>query len=158
MGDSIDNIPGVRGVGEKTAVKLSRSSASVAKVYDNLTLISGKLRETLAGGRKEALLSRELVVLNREVPVELEIERFVRVRAGLAEAARAVDGVEFSRLLKGCRWTPAPVADAAPSRRSRPRRGPRVAREGAGGRSDRDRLIGDARPPTPKMPGPRGLS
>src|SRR5687767_9448546 len=60
MGDSIDNIPGVRGVGEKTAVKLITQFGSVAKVYDNLTLISGKLRETLAGGRKEALLSREL--------------------------------------------------------------------------------------------------
>src|SRR6185503_19725962 len=57
MGDSIDNIPGVRGVGEKTAVKLITQYGSVNKLYDNLTLINGKLRETLATGRKEALLS-----------------------------------------------------------------------------------------------------
>ncbi len=56
MGDSIDNVPGVKGVGEKTAVKLIGQYGSVARLYDNLTLIPGKLRETLAVGRKHALL------------------------------------------------------------------------------------------------------
>src|SRR5207302_1269058 len=68
MGDSIDNIPGVKGIGEKTAVKLIAQYGSVDKLYDNLTLIAGKLRETLALGRKQALLSRELALVNRHVP------------------------------------------------------------------------------------------
>ena len=48
MGDSIDNIPGVKGVGEKTAVKLIGQFGGVEKLYENLTLVGGKLRETLA--------------------------------------------------------------------------------------------------------------
>src|SRR5207245_1148401 len=73
MGDTIDNIKGVRGVGEKTAVKLIAQYGSVDRLYENLTLIPGKLRETLAAGRKDALLSRELALLNRQVPVAIDL-------------------------------------------------------------------------------------
>src|SRR5690242_21734487 len=52
MGDSIDNIPGVKGVGEKTAVTLISQYGSVERLYDNLTLIPGNRRETLAPGRQ----------------------------------------------------------------------------------------------------------
>src|SRR5688572_28958908 len=76
MGDSIDNIPGVKGVGEKTAVKLVSQFGSVEKIYDNLTLIPGKLRETLAVSRKQALLSRELATVRRTVPLTLDLETF----------------------------------------------------------------------------------
>src|SRR6267378_2863481 len=65
MGDSIDNIPGVPGVGEKTAAKLIGQFGGVTRLYENLSLVPGKLRETLAVGRKDALLSRELALLNR---------------------------------------------------------------------------------------------
>ncbi|HEY3067967.1 MAG TPA: 5'-3' exonuclease H3TH domain-containing protein, partial [Methylomirabilota bacterium] len=63
MGDAIDNIPGVHGVGEKTAVKLVNQFGGVDRLYENLSLVAGKLRETLAAGRKHALLSRELAIL-----------------------------------------------------------------------------------------------
>src|SRR5262245_65238886 len=63
MGDSIDNIPGVPGVGEKTAVKLVTQFGSVEKLYENLHLVAGKLRETLAANRAKALLSRELATV-----------------------------------------------------------------------------------------------
>src|SRR6266571_5151172 len=78
MGDAIDNIPGVKGVGEKTAVKLIAQFGSVARLYENLTLVGGKLRETLAGARKEALLSRELAVVRRDVPLVFDLEAFRR--------------------------------------------------------------------------------
>ncbi|MBI5629039.1 MAG: DNA polymerase I, partial [Candidatus Rokubacteria bacterium] len=55
VGDSIDNIPGVPGVGRQTAVKLIGQFGSVERLYDNLTLVPGKLRETLAAHRKQAL-------------------------------------------------------------------------------------------------------
>ena len=48
MGDAIDNIPGVRGIGEKTAVKLVNQFGGVERLYENLSLVAGKLRETLA--------------------------------------------------------------------------------------------------------------
>ena len=92
MGDSIDNIPGVKGVGEKTAVKLVSQFGWVDRLYENLTLVGGKLRETLAGARKQALLSRELAVLARSAPVTLDLEAFRLRGAGLAAAARALDG------------------------------------------------------------------
>ena len=57
MGDSIDNIPGVPGVGEKTAVRLISQFGSVERLYENLTLVPGKVRETLAVNRQQALLS-----------------------------------------------------------------------------------------------------
>jgi DNA polymerase-1 len=154
MGDSIDNIPGVRGIGEKTAVKLITQFGSVAKVYDNLTLVSGKLRETLAGGRKDALLSRELVVLNREVPVELEIERFVRVEPDWPKLRGLWMEMEFARLLKELPVTTAPVADAGPVDALESEDAVRawLAKVPADDLIAID-WIGDARPPTPKMQG-----
>ena len=92
MGDAIDNIPGVKGVGEKTAVKLVSQFGSVDRLYENLTLVGGKLRETLAASRKQAILSRELAVLARSAPVDARPRRLPSGGAGLAAAARAVDG------------------------------------------------------------------
>ncbi|MGH7309611.1 MAG: DNA polymerase I [Candidatus Rokuibacteriota bacterium] len=100
MGDSIDNIPGVHGVGEKTAVKLIGQFGSVSKLYENLSLVGGKLRETLAAGRKEALLSRELALLNHEVPIAVELEAFRRVEPDWTRLRALWMEMEFSRLLK----------------------------------------------------------
>jgi DNA polymerase-1 len=76
MGDSIDNIPGVPGIGEKTAVKLINQFGSVERLYENLTLVPGKLRETLAANRQQALLSRELATVSTRVPIEQGLEAF----------------------------------------------------------------------------------
>jgi DNA polymerase-1 len=100
MGDSIDNIPGVKGVGEKTAVKLVSQFGSVDKIYDNLTLIPGKLRETLAVSRKQALLSRELATVSRSVPLTLELEAFRLVQPDWTKLRALWMEMEFTRLLK----------------------------------------------------------
>jgi DNA polymerase-1 len=100
MGDSIDNIPGVRGVGEKTAVKLLSQFGSLDRLYDNLVLVPGKLREALAANRKQALLSRELATVSRQVPVELDLDSF-RLREPNWPKLRALwTEMEFSRLLR----------------------------------------------------------
>ena len=78
MGDSIDNIPGVPGVGQKTAVRLIGQFGSVERLYDNLTLVPGKLRETLAANRKQALLSRELATVRASVPLSEDLSTFRR--------------------------------------------------------------------------------
>ena len=111
MGDTIDNIKGVRGVGEKTAVKLIGQYGSVDRLYENLTLIPGKLRETLAAGRKDALLSRELALLNREVPVALDLDAFRRVEPDWAKLRQLWMEMEFTRLVKEL---PPPAPQAAP--------------------------------------------
>src|SRR3989442_1131019 len=107
MGDSIDNIKGVHGVGEKTAVKLVGQFGSVARLYEHLPLVGGKLRETLAAGRKDAFLSRELATLNRDVPLGFDLETFRRVEPDWTRLRALWMELEFTRLLKDL---PAPVA------------------------------------------------
>lgn len=71
MGDSSDNIPGVPGVGEKTAVKLIREYADLENVLANINQISGpKLRENLTNFKEQALLSKELATIDCNVPME----------------------------------------------------------------------------------------
>jgi len=116
MGDTIDNIKGVRGVGEKTAVKLIAQYGSVERLYENLTLIPGKLRETLAAGRKDALLSRELALLNRQVPVAVDLDAFRRVEPDWTKLRQLWMEMEFTRLVKELP-PPPPQAPPEPSQR-----------------------------------------
>ncbi len=113
MGDHIDNIPGVHGVGEKTAVKLIGQFGGVDGIYANLSLVGGKLRETLAAGRKDALLSRELALLNRQVPLEFDLERFRRGEPDWTKLRALWMEMEFSRLLKDLP-PPAPTTSGEP--------------------------------------------
>lgn len=73
MGDSSDNIPGVKGVGEKTATRLIAEHGSVAGVYEHLDAIKGALRDKLAAERDSAFLSRNLAHIQRDVPVTLDL-------------------------------------------------------------------------------------
>ncbi len=75
MGDSSDNIPGVAGVGEKTAIKLIQQYENITNLYEHLDEISGKkLKENLVAGKENAFLSRELVTIDRHVPISLDFE------------------------------------------------------------------------------------
>jgi DNA polymerase-1 len=74
MGDKSDNIPGVYGVGEKTATKLLKTYGSLAEVYEHLDEVSSRFRSRLEEGREEAFLSRQLAKIVREAPVELELD------------------------------------------------------------------------------------
>ncbi|WP_174521903.1 DNA polymerase I [Halalkalibacter krulwichiae] len=75
MGDSSDNIPGVPGVGEKTALKLLKEFGTVEKVLDSIDQISGKkMKEKLEENREQALMSKELATIFLEVPFETELE------------------------------------------------------------------------------------
>ncbi|WP_283153891.1 DNA polymerase I [Guptibacillus hwajinpoensis] len=74
MGDNSDNIPGVPGVGEKTALKLLKQFGTVDAVYESLDKVSGKkLKEKLEENRDQAMMSKELVTIFKETPLELGI-------------------------------------------------------------------------------------
>ena len=74
-GDSSDNIPGVPGVGEKTAIDLIKQFGSLEKVLDNAQQIKkSKLKENLTQAREDALLSKRLVTLDLHVPLDWRIE------------------------------------------------------------------------------------
>ena len=75
MGDTSDNIPGVAGVGEKTAIKLLKQFETVEGVYDNIESVSGKkLKEKLENSHDDALMSKDLATINCESPIEVNLE------------------------------------------------------------------------------------
>ncbi|MFD2370039.1 DNA polymerase I [Brevibacillus sp. GCM10020057] len=76
MGDTSDNIPGVPGVGEKTALKLLHEYGSVEAVLENIDRVSGKkLQENLRENVDKAKMSKELATILREAPVELDVRQ-----------------------------------------------------------------------------------
>ncbi|WP_409297280.1 DNA polymerase I [Peribacillus sp. SCS-26] len=75
MGDPSDNIPGIPGVGEKTALKLLQQFGSVEKVLESVSEISGKkLQEKIEANKDLAVLSKELATITREAPVGITLE------------------------------------------------------------------------------------
>ncbi len=80
MGDKSDNIPGVPGVGEKTALNLIKEFHSIDTIYEKLELgepiVKGKLKENLENNKDMALLSRELGRIDINAPIEKELEEF----------------------------------------------------------------------------------
>lgn len=76
MGDKSDNIPGVAGVGEKTALKLIQEYKTLDEVYNHIDEQKGKLKEKLIEDRENAFLSRHLATIVTEVPVEFNLDEF----------------------------------------------------------------------------------
>ena len=77
MGDSSDNIPGIQGIGEKTALQLIKDYGSIEELYNRLpedTKITGKLREKLEGGKDNAFMSKELGRIDVNVELDKAIE------------------------------------------------------------------------------------
>lgn len=74
MGDSSDNIPGVPGIGEKTALKLLIDYGSLDGVYENIDNIKGKLKEKLETNKDSAYFSKKLATIYREVPISFDFE------------------------------------------------------------------------------------
>ncbi|HEX3166844.1 MAG TPA: DNA polymerase I [Chitinophagaceae bacterium] len=76
MGDAVDNIPGIAGVGEKTAAKLLAEYETLENVLKNAGNIKGKLGEKVAAGKDLAILSKKLATIITNVPVEFHEENF----------------------------------------------------------------------------------
>ncbi|MDM5190267.1 DNA polymerase I [Bacillus sp. DX4.1] len=75
MGDQSDNIPGVPGVGEKTAIKLLTQFETVEAVYENLNQVSGKkLKEKLEANKEQALMSKELATIITDAPITVHLD------------------------------------------------------------------------------------
>lgn len=74
MGDASDNIPGVAGVGEKTAQNLLNQYLTIEKIYENLDEIKGKLKEKLENGREMAFMSKTLATIKRDCDLNVKLE------------------------------------------------------------------------------------
>jgi DNA polymerase-1 len=100
VGDSSDNIPGVKGIGDKTAVQLLETYGDLDAILANAAQISGKRpREALLAQADNARLSRQLVTLRRDVPIELDLDQ-LRVRTPDTDALAALfTELEFRTLI-----------------------------------------------------------
>ena len=73
MGDSSDNIPGVKGIGEKTALKLLKEYKTLNGIYENIDNIKGSLHDKLVNDKENAYMSYEIATIYKDVPMEINI-------------------------------------------------------------------------------------
>ncbi|BDG61018.1 DNA polymerase I [Caldinitratiruptor microaerophilus] len=100
MGDPSDNIPGVPGVGEKTAVRLLQAFGTLEGILANIDRVPGrKLQERLREHEADARLSRRLATIDRQVPIEVDLDALGRQEPDYAEAQRLFKQLEFRSLL-----------------------------------------------------------
>ncbi len=100
MGDSSDNIPGVKGVGEKTAVKLIREFGSLENLYANIDKVKGKLREKLLQDKENAFLSKKLATILYDAPVPFDPDALVRSEPDNDILRKIFEELEFRSLLR----------------------------------------------------------
>jgi DNA polymerase-1 len=89
MGDSVDNVPGVPGVGEKTAMKLIGQFGTVENLLARTSELTGKLKERVETSREAALLSKQLVTINCESPCTVDLES-LKVQPADEEKLKAI--------------------------------------------------------------------
>ena len=99
-GDSSDNVPGVAGIGVKTAAELINNYGNLEKLLKNASQIKqNKRRETLLNNKNNALISKQLVTLKKDVPVKDKIESFILKNVEKDKLYTFLREMEFNRLL-----------------------------------------------------------
>ncbi len=127
MGDPSDNIPGVPGIGEKTALKLIHEYGSVENLYENLDSIPGKMREKLEQNRELAFLSKKLATIVRDVPYDIDLRHCLLEEPDYGSLLALFRKLEFRSLIKSVTEKMTAPADG----------------DGCGKTEDRDALTGD---------------
>jgi len=102
LGDTADNVPGVPGIGEKTAPSLIQQYGSVENLLDHAAEVSAKrVREGLLNNRDQAIMSKLLVTIHTEVALDLDWQTLVRTKPDIEEIGRLFDELEFGKTLRG---------------------------------------------------------
>lgn len=100
MGDPSDNIPGVKGIGEKTAIKLLQEYSTLDGIYDNLDKLTPKLREKLEVDKDNAYMSYEIATIIKDVPLEINISDTKYLGPNIDALNKIYEELEFRSLLK----------------------------------------------------------
>ena len=100
MGDAVDNIPGIPGVGAKTASKLLLEYGSMENLYNNTDKIKGKLREKIENNKDQAFLSKHLAKIITDVPVNFDEPELLRTEPNKEEISKLFTELEFRTLTK----------------------------------------------------------
>ena len=100
MGDSSDNIPGVKGIGEKTALKLLTEYKSLENIYDNIDSIKGSVKDKLITYKDDAYMSKDLATIYKEVPLDINFDDIKYTNGDLDKINLIYNELEFYSLLK----------------------------------------------------------
>jgi DNA polymerase-1 len=100
QGDSSDNIPGVPGVGAKTASELLKKYNDLDNIYDNIELISGKVKDKLVAGKQSAYMSKQLATLYIDAPIELDLNAMDVSKFNAPKLKGMLERLEFKSLLR----------------------------------------------------------
>ena len=100
MGDASDNIPGAKGIGEKTAKKLIKEFGSLEKLYNNLYMVKGKTKEKLEQSREDVFLSKKLVLLDIHRDINIDLEKFKVKQPDYDRLYKIFKELKFNSLIK----------------------------------------------------------
>ncbi len=98
MGDSVDNIPGLEGVGEKTAKKFLKEYGNIENLLKNTDKITGKLREKVENSAERGILSKKLATIICDAPIEFHQEQYDLETPDFEKVKEVFDEIEFRRL------------------------------------------------------------
>ena len=99
MGDPSDNIPGVKGIGEKTALKLLREYKTLDSIYENIDNIKGSVHDKLVSDKDSAYMSYEIATIYKDVPMDINIQD-IKYLGGQENLADVYEELEFYSFLK----------------------------------------------------------
>ena len=100
MGDSSDNIPGVKGIGEKTALKLLQEYGSLDGIYENIDKIKGAMHDKLVNDKENAYMSYKLATIVKDVPVEINLDDIKYLGPDHAKLNSMYEDLEFYSFIK----------------------------------------------------------
>ena len=100
MGDASDNIPGVKGIGEKTAIKLIREYDTIENLYEHIDNIGGKLKEKLVDDKESAFFSKKIATIYLDVPIEDNLEDMKYTKERTDELTNLFEELEFYSFMK----------------------------------------------------------
>ncbi len=112
-GDTSDNIPGVKGIGDKTAINLLKEYNCIENIYDNIDNIKGKLKEKLVEDKDSAYLSKRLATIYTEVPTDVTFDDLIYQGPKEEELYAIFQELEFYSFIKNLKSKPAPKKDIA---------------------------------------------
>lgn len=111
MGDAVDNIPGLEGVGEKTAKKFLKEYGSIENLLSNTHEIKGKLREKVEASAERGILSKKLATIICDAPIDFEEEKYDLEIPDFEKVKEVFDEIEFRRLYENLYRAFAPTKD-----------------------------------------------
>mgnify|MGYP000880632959 CR=1 FL=1 len=98
MGDAVDNIPGLEGVGEKTALKFLKEYGSIENLLANTSQLKGKIKEKIENSAERGILSKKLATIICDVPIEFHQEQYDLETPDFEKVREVFDEIEFRRL------------------------------------------------------------